>query len=1000
MNFDPESPRTDAQQVNEDLVRQYLIQNPGEAKERWDCFCGGILHKHVSPLSMACALKANISIIMLLASSDPSSLEDKDNYGLTPLHFCVMFGSEVKTVRFLLQKSPSLLSVRDYAHQLPLHIALWKRASFEMVSFLLERHPESCKAALQDGRLPLHIACSNHASIECIDKLLGLYRQACQMPEKEGNWLPLHYACRNDASLQVIEALLHAFSQAATIPQANGWLPLHLACANQADASIINALLHICPEASMVADTKGNLALHICCKYQASKDVVERLIDVYPSGCKIATKDGSLPLHYLCSRQGSLEIIQVLVERYPRGLLRKNSKGLTPLDLSCNEQGKASFSDSKSSINEDSMALLSPASMERRAKKASLPLDRQISSDVLRNSLLSKTPKKAVPMSLIYLRKSTRKFSMSKNRMTSDNLSDKFRALDMRTCTGFVVQRFKSDVLLSNQEELINELEDLSRLNHPNLIRLLGYSLQETSSEPNFVVFELAEGGTLASLLSSKDTSTRTELDWRSRIRVAASIVSAIVYLSNQKRNHASIRPENICFWEGFRKVLLADYGNARLFRSQQLCDESIRSPYAAPEFLGGEVHYDENCQVFSIGFILKALITGQLPDEDEPPGMSSESLERDADPLAGDWNPRILRSFAALAESCMYDAERRSERPSLAALLEELLMLERTSVSKVDSAGQALGILLHVAQVNAEKEEELVLDTDMEMHSDNGNETHSSPLTRTDICRCSRRNVRGVYCCKEEDHFCCDKCFAELVNEQLGSSAVVCREAGCSVAYSQKEIYEHVEETLFYNHIAEAERLAFLEDLWGRGASRVLHVRQNQALAALNAMASRDNAPPEFPPLCVLCLVTSRRGGSCITNLFSKKRRFLLYFVCAFSKMPVKAAIKISRNRKWLRKAAPALKASMVALDICVSQTREEKMTHASVAKYMSMPVINNEINQFADESWESIVDSFSLFGQDPTGQSANERLVEARAVTKTAYEMLADLASSYPGT
>jgi hypothetical protein len=65
-----------------------------------------------------------------------------------------------------------------------------------------------------------------------------------------------------------------------------------------------------------------------------------------------------------------------------------------------------------------------------------------------------------------------------------------------------------------------------------------------------------------------------------------------------------------------------------------------------------------------------------------------------------------------------------------------------------------------------------------------------------------------------------------------------------------------------------------------------------------------------------------------------------------------------------------------------------------------MSMPVINNEINQFADESWESIVDSFSLFGQDPTGQSANERLVEARAVTKTAYEMLADLASSYPGT
>ena len=894
LNFDPEAPNNDAQQVNEDQVRQYLLQNPLEAKERWDCVCGGILHKHVSPLSMACALNTNLSIIMLLASSDPSSLEDKDNFGLTPLHFCVLFdGSQVNIVRFLLKKSPSLLSARDSAHQLPLHIALWKRASFETVSLLLERYPESCKAALQDGRLPLHIACSNQASIECIDMLLGLYRQACQVPEKEGNWLPLHYACRNDASLQVIEALLHSFSQAATIPQANGWLPLHLACANQADETIINALLYICPEASMVADTKGNLALHICCKYQANKDVVERLIDVYPKGCKIVAKDGSLPLHYLCSRQGSLETIQALVEHYPRGLLKKNNKGLTPLDLSCNEQAKTNFSDSKSAINEDSLALLSPASMERRAKRASVPLDRQISSVMLQHSLLSKTPKKAVPMSVAYLRKSTRKFSMSKNRMASDNVSDKFRALDIKTCTGFVVQRFRSDVLLSNQEELINELEDLSHLDHPNLIRLLGYSLQETSSEPNYVVFELAEGGTLASLLSSKDTSMRTLLDWRTRIHVAASIVSAIVYLSSQKRYHESIRPENIYFWEGFRKVLLADYCNAKLFRSQELCDESIRSPYAAPEFLGGEVRYDDNCQVFSIGFILKALITGQLPDEDEQPGISSESLERDADPFAGDWDPRTLRSFATLAESCMYNAERRSERPSLSALLEELLMLERTTASKVASAGQVLGALLHVAQVNAEKEEELALDTDLEMHSDHGNGTPSSSLTRTGTCRCSRGNVRGVYCCKEEGHFCCDKCFAELVNERLGSSAIVCREAGCSVVYSQKQIYEHVDEITFYMHISEAERTAFLEDIWGRGALRVLHVRQNQALAALNAMASRDDAPPEFPPLCVLCLVSSRRGGSCISNPFSKKRRFLLYFVCAFSKKPSKSGNK-----------------------------------------------------------------------------------------------------------
>lgn len=179
-----------------------------------------------------------------------------------------------------------------------------------------------------------------------------------------------------------------------------------------------------------------------------------------------------------------------------------------------------------------------------------------------------------------------------------------------------------------------------------------------------------------------------------------------------------------------------------------------------------------------------------------------------------------------------------------------------------------------------------------------------------------------------------------------------------------------------------------------------MLHVRQNQALTALNAMASRDQMPPyqvEFPPLCVLCMVSSRRGGSLVPNPFATKRRFLLYFVCAFSKQPVRAAIKISRTRKWLRKTAPALKASMVALDICISQAKEVTMTHNMVAEYVGMPVMSDEIHQFADETWESIVDTFALYGQDATGSSARERLQEARRVTRVAYETLSELASTY---
>ena len=466
-------------------------------------------------------------------------------------------------------------------------------------------------------------------------------------------------------------------------------------------------------------------------------------------------------------------------------------------------------------------------------------------------------------------------------------------------------------------------------------------------------MYELPEGGTLASLLSSsKDKET---LDWRRRIRVGASIVSALAYLSSQNRFHESLRLDSVCFWEGYDKVLLGDYGNARLLSLQQFRYAStLQSPYAASELLDGEHEFDESCQVYSVGVILKALISGQLPSKDETAGTSTHLISS-VDPLAGNWETSILESFASLAESCMYDLDRRDDRPKLSCLLEELLRLEEASGEKIALTGQFLGALLHVEQINAEMEKMTHHEDELELHSQDGS-GNDPLLTRVASCRCSRKDVRGVVCCKEDGHFCCDKCFTELVNEHLGTPAIVCKEANCKAVYSAKQVYDHVEEKVFYNHISEAERSAFLVDVWGRGAKRVMHVRHNEALRALNAMASRDPGHPEFPPLCVMCLVTTRRGGSRLPNPLVVKRRFLLYLVCAFSKKPVKAAIKISRTRKWLRKASPALKASMVALGICVSQMTGLQMTYDSVRNFMSMPVMDDEINQFADATWESI--------------------------------------------
>lgn len=534
-------------------------------------------------------------------------------------------------------------------------------------------------------------------------------------------------------------------------------------------------------------------------------------------------------------------------------------------------------------------------------------------------------------------------------------------------------------------------------MDHPNLIRLLGYSLQTTSTEPNYLVYELAEGGTLASLLSSEDKTRGTVLDWRRRIRISTAIVSALTYLSSQERVHGSIQPENIYFWEDFDKVLLAGIGDTVLFQDKQLCHANTRSMYAAPEYLVGAHDLDECCQVYSVGVILKVLITGKLLREGDPPVMSSQSMILRADPFAGDWDIGVLESFASLAYLCMKGIDSRERRPTLSGLLESLIQLEHASIEKVVSTGNVLGTFLHVENMNALKEESAERVDELRLESIENPGTIST-FTKFATCRCFRKNVRGVVCSEEKGHFCCDRCFVELVREHLGAPAMRCKEKKCNAVFSMKQIFDHVDERVFFEHINEAERMLFLEDLWGRGAKRVAHVRQNEALKALNALASRDTVDTEFPPLCVLSLVTSRRGGSHLANPLSKKRRFLLYFVCAFDKKPIKAAIKISRSRKWLRKASSALKASLIVLDICISQMNGSPMHHDSVSKHMSMTVMDYEINQFADATWESVVDTFSLFSNEEREDSKNRRLDEARAVTKMAYELLSELASAYP--
>ena len=97
------------------------------------------------------------------------------------------------------------------------------------------------------------------------------------------------------------------------------------------------------------------------------------------------------------------------------------------------------------------------------------------------------------------------------------------------------------------------EIEVLSRFQHPNIARLLGYTPPTADNHEDSrlpcLVYELAEKGALDNAL--RDDSLAGELTWRTRVRIALGIAKALNYLhcggSGERCFHRDVKAANVC---------------------------------------------------------------------------------------------------------------------------------------------------------------------------------------------------------------------------------------------------------------------------------------------------------------------------------------------------------------------------------------------------------------------------------------------------------------------